>query len=332
MRVLSTVGVETVATVFIAEIRENRIIEFVESIQPPVPREKKWVLMVSTLFGCPVKCLMCDAGEDYRGKLTAEEIVEQLDFLVHRRYPNGRVPAEKFKVQFARMGEPAYNPAVLDVLEWLPARYDAPGLIPSLSTIAPRGTESFFERLLDVQKRVYPEGRFQLQFSIHSTDRKLRDRLVPVRKWSFREIARYGERFVSEKGRKITLNFALAVGMPVNPNALLDHFDPTRFLIKITPLNPTHRAKASGLTSYMNPLLGPEGYEVVERLRSVGYQVIPSIGEPEESRIGSNCGQYVMQHLRARGHVPDGYTYRVEGKLDRSNLQLDRNRERRGIQ
>jgi 23S rRNA (adenine2503-C2)-methyltransferase len=322
MRVLSTVGTETVAMVFIAEIGKNRIIEFVESVQPPVPREKKWVLMVSTLFGCPVKCLMCDAGEDYRGKLSTEEILEQLDFLVHRRYPDGRVPVEKFKVQFARMGEPAYNPAVLDVLEGLPARYDAPGLIPSLSTIAPRGTESFFEGLLDVQRRVYTEGRFQLQFSIHTTDTGLRDRLVPVQKWGFREIARYGERFCSEKGRKITLNFALANEMPVDPEILLDHFDPTKFLIKITPLNPTYRAKASGLTSYMDPQRGPEEYEVVERLRSSGYQVIPSVGEPEENRIGSNCGQYVMQHLRARGRVPGGYTYKVKRKLERTNPQL----------
>jgi len=313
MRIVESSGRDDVATVYIADLGEGRLVEFVESIQPPVPREKKWVLIVSVLFGCPVGCPICDAGETYRGRLTREELFAQIDYLIHSRYPDGRVPVEKFKIQFARMGEPAFNPAVLDVIETLPSRVDAPGFLPSVSTVAPRGCEAFFERLLDLKSRSFSEGRFQLQFSIHSTDPDVRDRLIPVSKWSFADIAAYGERFHSDEDRKIVLNFALAEGVPIESGALRDHFDPDRFLVKVTPLNPTYRAASNGLTSYVDALNPAREYAELRALERAGYEVIVSIGEVEENHIGSNCGQYVGRHLRSTStdaSVDDaGYTY-----------------------
>jgi len=178
MKILTSTGREDIAVVYVAEMKKGKCVEFVESLQPPLPREKKWVLIVSTLFGCPVRCLMCDAGSHYQGTLSTEEIFSQIDFLVRQRFPNGNIPVDKFKVQFARMGEPSFNVNVLEVLENLTSRYDAPGLIPSISTIAPMGTENFFERLLEIKKRKYREGQFQLQFSIHTTDEQLRDGIL----------------------------------------------------------------------------------------------------------------------------------------------------------
>ena len=195
MEVTAMAGNDQIAMVYIADFGQGRAVEFVESIQPPLPREKKWVLMVSTLFGCPVKCLMCDAGGTYQGKLSCEEILAQIDYLVKKRFPGDFIPVEKFKIQFARMGEPSFNPSVLDVLTELPNRYHAAGLIPSLSTIAPRGVERFFERLLEIKERLYPNGNFQFQFSLHTTDDNLRDQLIPVKKWTFAEMAEYGNRF-----------------------------------------------------------------------------------------------------------------------------------------
>ena len=57
----------------------NYVVEFAESVQPPVPREEKWVLIISSLFGCPVKCRMCDACGEYMGRPEAEELVPQAD-------------------------------------------------------------------------------------------------------------------------------------------------------------------------------------------------------------------------------------------------------------
>ena len=68
------------------------------------------------------------------------------------------------------MGEPAFNPAVLELLRELPSRYQAPGLMPSLSTIAPGGVDGFFEALLEIKNELYPGGKFQFQFSLHTSD------------------------------------------------------------------------------------------------------------------------------------------------------------------
>jgi 23S rRNA (adenine2503-C2)-methyltransferase len=295
-----------VAVAYVAETAGGRLVEFTEAVQPPLSREQKWVLIVSSLFGCPARCAICDAGGSYKGKMSAGEIFEQIDFLVDGRYPDRRVPAAKFKIQFARVGEPSLNPAVLDVLSELPRRYDAPGLLPAVSSIAPVGCDEFFEQLRDIKNRLYPNGKFQLQFSIHTTDESLRDRLIPMKKWGFDRIGDYGSRFRASGDRKVTLNFALARGTPVDPDVLLRWFDPLDFLIKITPINPTHRAVMNGIVSHIDPGREEAGVEI-GRLRSAGYDVLLSIGELEENRIGSNCGQYIQRHLKAKKRLGDGY-------------------------
>jgi len=71
MNILAEYGRDDLAKVFVAQMREDKpreknyhryLVECVESIQPPFPREKKWVLIVSSMFGCPIQCKMCDAG------------------------------------------------------------------------------------------------------------------------------------------------------------------------------------------------------------------------------------------------------------------------------
>ena len=312
MKVIASTGSEDVAMVYVVDMGENRLIECVESIQPPIPREDKWVLLVSTMFGCPIGCSMCDAGGHFQGKPTKEQILEQVDFLVRKRYPDGNIPAKQFKIQFARMGEPTLNPAVLDVVDELPDLYHAPGLMPSISTVAPKGCDDFLERLMEIKYNRYPNGHFQFQFSIHTTDEALRDQIIPVKKWSFEQMKAYGDRFFAPGDRKITLNFALAKDMPVESEILLAYFDPEKFLIKITPLNPTYQAMENNLSSYIDPNIADNGYTIVDALKKAGYQVIVSIGEVEENQIGSNCGQYIKRHLAAENPISDGYTYSVE--------------------
>jgi len=311
MKLVASTGKPEIAMVYILDFGHNRFVESVEAVQPPTPIEKKWVLLVSTMFGCPIRCKFCDAGGFFKGMCSKSEIMAQIDFLVVRKYPTKKIPCQEFKVQFARMGEPTLNLNVLDALEEIPQRYQAPGLLPSLSTIAPIGCDVFLERLIEIKNKLYSQGKFQFQFSIHTTDLQLRDWLVPVRKWSFAEMARYGDQYYKAGDRKITLNFALARNQPVNPAVLLDWFDPQKFLIKITPLNPTHQATQSKLTSYIDIHAAEKPYEVAEEIRKAGYQVIVSIGEREENRIGSNCGQYLMSHIQANTILEGGYVYPI---------------------
>jgi 23S rRNA (adenine2503-C2)-methyltransferase len=308
MKIVAEIGRSDIALVYVAETTSGKLVEFAESLAPPIPREKKWVLLLSTLNGCPVGCRFCDAGSFYGGPLSPDEMLLQIDHMVRRRFPTMEVPVEKFKIQFARMGEPAYNMGVLDVLAALPSRYRCGGIMPSVSTIAPCGADRFFRGLLAVKKEFYGR-RFQLQFSIHTTDTRLRDWLMPVRKWDFGRIAAYADDFLGKGDRKITLNFALAEGMPVDPSVLRTHFSPAKFVIKLTPVNPTCEARKNGVTSRISP--HEERCGLIDDLEAAGYETILSIGEPEENLIGSNCGQHVMNYLNAEDRIKNGYTYAI---------------------
>jgi 23S rRNA (adenine2503-C2)-methyltransferase len=309
MKILDVYGKEDLAKVYIASMRENDryLVEFVESTQPPIPRDKKWVLIVSSLFGCPVGCKMCDAGGNFSGKLKTDEILQQIDFLVKKRYPEGIISIPKFKIQFARMGEPSMNPNVLKALSKLPEIYHAPGLLPSLSTVAPKSSKEFFEKLIQVKNQHYSNGRFQLQFSIHSTDPKKRDELIPIKKWSFEEISEYGKRFHSKGDKKITLNFAAAKGYEVDPKIVRQNFDPDLFLIKLTPLNPTVVGEESQLESVIDPYDSASAEKIINDFENQGFEVILSIGEVEENKIGSNCGQFVTQYRLRHTPLKEGY-------------------------
>jgi 23S rRNA (adenine2503-C2)-methyltransferase len=295
LEIVDSFGNDDLARVFVARLPDGALIEFVESVQPPVPREQKWVLIVSTLKGCPIGCPICDAGGRYAGRLTAEEILAQIDHLVEQRYPDRGVAIPKLKIQFARMGDPALNPNVLEVLRRLPARYPLAGLMPSISTVAPRGCARFFEELLALKRRLYPGGRFQMQFSVHASDESIRRRMVPVRTWTLREMADYGDRFWSPGDRKVTLNFAPARDGALDASVIRAIFDPGRFLIKLTPINPTTAATRAGLVGLIDPAQPAECERVAAAFRNAGFETLISIGDLRENEIGSNCGMYVSR-------------------------------------
>jgi 23S rRNA (adenine2503-C2)-methyltransferase len=307
VRILSKFGREDIAVVYLGETSKGNLVEFVEALQPPLSLAEKWVLIVSTLKGCPVRCKMCDAGGYYEGTLSEEEIMEQIEYMIRQRFPDGKVASKKFKVQFARVGEPAFNKDVLIVLERL-KNYE--NLIPCVSTIAPVGCDSFFEQMLKIKDEHY-KGRFQLQFSIHSTDEEQRDQIMPVRKWSLDQIAEFGEEFVRKGDRKITLNFAVSEESILDARRLVETFSKEKFLVKITPINPTYSALHNNIKSDVDTSTGMpiKHRRFVEELQSAGFEVILSVGNLEENKIASNCGMYVRRHMSERFKNPHSYTY-----------------------
>jgi 23S rRNA (adenine2503-C2)-methyltransferase len=292
MELIHESGQEDLASVYVARFRmdDRYLAEFVDSMSKSPSRQQKWVAILSSQYGCPVGCLFCDAGDHFHGDLTKAELLAQLDFLVEKHYPDRRIPTAKFKVQFARMGEPAFNPDVVDAIREMRTRYDAPGLIPCLSTVAPRRCGDFFERLLRVRNEQFP-GEFQLQFSVHSTDEATRDSLIPCPKWSLDEISDYGNRFHGGRGRKVVLNFALSKNPSIDPKIIQRAFDPAHFMVKLTPVNPTQNARMHGLESPMAPGFEEGSHPVIRCLREHGFATVVSVGDLEENSLGSNCGQ-----------------------------------------
>ena len=208
------------------------------------------------------------------------------------------------------MGEPALNEAVLDAIAALPSRLHAPGLILSLSTIAPAGCEGFFERLLEI-KDDFRAGTFQFQFSFHSSDEGKRREIIPARTWSFAEMAAYGRRFFRSGDRKITLNFALAQGFPLEAKKLAACFDPDLFLIKITPVNPTVRALANDL----RPVFSRNGRHDGLSLNSTGKDTKYSFPWANRKRTPSAAiaGSSLAPILQGKGiYSGRGYSYPLE--------------------
>lgn len=292
------------ATLYLADLGggDKRLVEFVDTLEPGVPKDRKWVLMISTQVGCAVGCRMCDAGAmGFHGNLSADEMLAQVR-RVFAENP-GLDPARhpKLKIHFARMGEPALNPAVLEALDRLARDYPHPGVMPSFSTVAPKTpvVTDFMERLRRVKDAHYGNGRFQLQFSLHATGEDRRREIVPVRKWSLGEVAEYGERFVGPGDRKVTLNFALSRGERLDAERLSAVFDPARFLIKVTPVNPTARADASRASFVWNEAPGDIAEQAAE-LRRRGFVVILSPSMPEEIEAETSCGQLWSAILKGR--------------------------------
>jgi 23S rRNA (adenine2503-C2)-methyltransferase len=293
MRLISSSGNPDLAMVHVAEDDIGRRIEFVDSIQPPRSREEKWVVIVSTMYGCPVGCQICDAGGGYKGKVDAEDMLWQVREAVAQRFGDGGPRTDMLKVQFARMGDPALNEGVLDALVGLRSAYPDDHVVASVSTVGPTAARGFLERLKKVKEEHYSEGAFQLQFSIHSTDMEVRLRLCPVRTLTFDEMAEVGRAFRSDGDKRVTLNFCLIDGIPIDPDVVRRHFNPEDFLIKLTPLNPTTRAEEAGLVSLIEKGREDAAQEYIEVFRDRGFDVLLSIGEYEENQIGSNCGQYL---------------------------------------
>lgn len=292
MKILYSSPENSIARVYVAELSDGSKIEFVESTQPPLNIDEKWVLIISTLKGCPVDCAICDAGGSYKGTLSCDEMLKQIKYMVTSRFDDGIPMTKKLKIQFARMGEPAFNDEVLKVLSVLPEVYDKSILFPSISTIAPTTADGFFNELVKIKDRYYSNGRFQMQFSIHTTDESSRRELIPISIWSFSKISEYGELFYKKGDRKITLNFATPLGYELEPRTIRKFFSPEKYLIKYTPVNPTKKVINKGIKTLVDPDCMDMINKIDASFKEYGYETIVSIGEFEENKIGSNCGMH----------------------------------------
>ena len=290
INVISRFSIQSVATTYIAYLRgdKRKIIEFVESTPPPYrDRNKKWVIILSSQIGCKMGCKFCDATNYYFGNLDTEEILEQVDCVLERHrgiYPQS---IQKFKIQFARMGEPSLNMNVIDSMLMIKKRFN--NFIPCVATIAPAGSQTFFERLLMIRNDFYD---FQLQFSINYTDSTIRNYAMPAKKMSLEWISDYIDRFHNRGKRRVVLNFAIDSTESVNPEIIRSIFDPDKVIVKLTPINPTQNAKR-------NRFAICEDFETIDnRLKKVsgklsdyGFESIISIGDMKENIVLSNCGQ-----------------------------------------
>jgi 23S rRNA (adenine2503-C2)-methyltransferase len=270
---------------------------------PLMPLTEKWVVTVSTQYGCSMGCEFCDVPKVGAGRnATFSDLTGQI--LTALTLPGKPDTTKRLNIHFARMGEPTWNPAVLDCSKWVAEHLgDAYNPHPVVSTMMPRHNEwlkTFIHTWMRLKNRVY-RGNAGLQISINSTDDLERAQQFNRNACSLPEIADI-MRGIVPVGRKITLNFAVA-GYTVNPSVLLRYFPPEWYIIKLTPMHKTKTALEKGIQT-SGDYTEPEPYiKLEEQFKDAGYDVLVFIASRDEDEGRITCGNAILS-----GTLPHKYT------------------------
>ena len=202
-----------------------------------MPLEKKWVITISSQYGCSMGYAFCDVPEVGPGKnATFNDMINQVKNALSL-HPEVK-QAERINLHYVRLGEPTWNDDVIHSVYYLKGMFDGMGwgFHPVVSTVMPRtnsSLESFLNRWIALKNRF--NGEAGLQISINTTDEGIRNETMPFTMNFFRIYRALSlPLVVGLKGRKITLNFALT-DAPVDAYELRRYFDPQYFMCKITP-------------------------------------------------------------------------------------------------
>ncbi len=271
----------------------TRKIEQVKHTQM-MPLEEKWVITISTQYGCSMGCKFCDVPKVGPGiNATYKDLIKEIltGIFVHPEVKTSK----RLNIHFARMGEPTWNPNVLDATKWAKEHIDSEYKIhPVVSTMMPRKNEwlrTFIHTWMRIKNRLL-EGNAGLQLSINSTNENERKEMFNGNACTFPEIANI-MRGIIPRGRKITLNFAVA-DYEINPDVLLQYFNPDDYLIKLTPMHKTNEALKNKITTTGDyTMLYPyEKHE--ESLKRAGYDVLVFIASEYEDMGRITCGNAIL--------------------------------------
>lgn len=266
---------------------------------PLLPLTEKWVVTISTQYSCNVGCRFCDVPKVKPNNLdninaTFNDLISQVLTALVDLHPEIKA-TRRLNVHFARMGEPSYNPNVLDAAKWMKEHLDAEYHVhPVVSTMMPNDSEwlkTFIHSWMRIKNRVYA-GNAGLQISVNSTDEGERREMFRGNACTLLEIADI-MRGVVPTGRKITLNFAVA-DYTVDENVLLRWFPPEWYICKLTPMHKTSAALKNGIQTE-GDYTTPEPYlELEERLKRAGYDVLVFIASNDEDAGRITCGNAIL--------------------------------------
>jgi 23S rRNA (adenine2503-C2)-methyltransferase len=242
--------------------------------------EERTVMCISTQSGCPVGCRFCGAGDNFVRSLTAEEIVAQPRHLFKDK---GIDPAkvERGQIMVMSMGEP-----LLNLKNLVPAFHEMYRLYPKfallISTIGPRIN---YDDVIKLSQQIPTVG---LQFSVHESTDDVRDNLIPFKaKLSLAEIAKEGERWFREVGRKPFFNYCAHEknSSVLNADQIRELLDPDVWEATISVICERDESIAAAnerqreLAVRFRKLLGDRGFST---------RVFDPAGQDD---VGGGCGQ-----------------------------------------
>jgi 23S rRNA (adenine2503-C2)-methyltransferase len=254
---------------------------------------ERTVICCSTQSGCPVGCKFCGTGNRFIRNLTSQEIVEQITTILRDKcIEDVSMKGKRFQIMFMSMGEPLLNwDNVETAIRGLHILFPEAELL--ISTIAPGKSEAI-NRLLKLSKEIDKIG---LQFSIHKSNNKDRDELIPYKnKLSLGHIRDLGILWWKETGRRPYLNYCIdgTNNTIYDQCALMDVFSPVVFCFTFSVVcSKDESMKEAGFKNLDDIRRFEEAFLVN------GYNT--RIFNPDgQDDIGGGCGQlwYVQQWMK----------------------------------
>lgn len=160
-------------------------------------------LCISSQIGCKVDCPFCATGQSgFKRNLTTTEILEQL-FLANNYLKNIVNNSEKINnIVFMGMGEPFLNwEAVKNAAIIMNKRFK---IGERRITISTSGIVDGIESLANLGKK------WVLAISLHGSNNKLRDELVPInKKYSLEKLIKSCQYYMDKVNRRITFEYIM---------------------------------------------------------------------------------------------------------------------------
>lgn len=271
---------------------------------PCMPLSEKWVITVSTQYGCVMKCNFCDVPKVvWKGNVTFQDLQDQFYSAISAFPYIGYT--ERLNLHFARMGEPIFNDAVFDFARWLYVKkkhiQDETGLRievihPVLTTSLPKEYKKLGQKINEwcSIKNILYNGQAGLQFSINSTSPTQREVMFGGMALDLKSFAKIAYYLPEPVGRKYCLNFAYSTDYEIDAKYLADNFDPAKFMCKITPIHNNNACRDNnivtmdGYESY-TPYKKPE-----EDLKAAGFDVLVFVPSMDEEDGLVTCGNAIL--------------------------------------
>lgn len=264
------------------------------------PLKEKWVITLSSQYGCSMNCTFCDVPKVGKGiNATYSDLKNQVISGL-KQHPEVKA-TKRLNIHYARMGEPSFNQNVIDFtydLRKTIRPYIGRSLVhPVYTTMMPKNNDKLYKRLnewtIDIKNNHY-RGHAGLQISINSTNKKQRKEMFNGNALSLKEISKIADDLPFPKGRKYALNFALADNYKIDAKKLRKLFNPEKFIVKITPLHKTESCQKNNIKT-------TDGYDsftpykkVEESLKREGFDVIVFIPSYQEDEGRITCGNAIL--------------------------------------
>ena len=273
-----------------------------------IPESDRGTLCVSSQVGCTLNCTFCHTGTmPLVRNLTSAEIVAQV--LVARDrlgdFPRGVAPADGFapageggravsNVVFMGMGEPLYNfDAVRDAIAVMT---DGEGL-----SLSKRRITVSTSGVVPEMARLGAECGTMLAVSLHATNNRLRDRLVPLnRRYPIEQLLQACRDYTgASNARRITFEYVMLRDIndsPAEAKALVRLLKGLPAKINLIPFNPWPGAQYEC-----------SDWETIERFSEIIFNAgyASPVRTPRGRDILAACGQLKSESekLRARARM-----------------------------